>query len=72
MDQQSTQVAVTNAAPTQNAKMVIGIIEDWLQPQSCDEEALKRLDENRVPNAPVLSVEQAMNHPQLRARRGRV
>jgi crotonobetainyl-CoA:carnitine CoA-transferase CaiB-like acyl-CoA transferase len=52
--------------------MVIGIIEDWLQPQSSDEEALRRLDENRVPNAPVLSVAQAMNHPQLRARRGRV
>jgi len=72
VDQQSTQVAVTNAAPTQNATMVIGIIEDWLQPQSSDEEALRRLDENRVPNAPVLSVAQAMNHPQLRARRGRV
>jgi crotonobetainyl-CoA:carnitine CoA-transferase CaiB-like acyl-CoA transferase len=56
----------------QNATMVIGIIEDWLQAQSGDEEALRRLDENRVPNAPVLSVEQAMNHPQLRARRGRV
>ena len=27
------------------------------------------VDENRVPNAPVLSVEQAVNHPQLRARR---
>jgi CoA:oxalate CoA-transferase len=62
----------TNAARTQNATMVIEIIEDWLQAQSSDEEALRRLDENRVPNAPVLSVEQAMNHPQLRARRGRV
>ena len=52
--------------------MVIGIIEDWPQARSSDGEALRRLDENRVPNAPVLSVEQAMNHPQLRARRGRV
>lgn len=59
----------TNAARTQNASTVIKIIEDWLQAQSSDEEALRRLDENRVPNAPVLSVEQAMNHPQLRARR---
>jgi crotonobetainyl-CoA:carnitine CoA-transferase CaiB-like acyl-CoA transferase len=58
-----------NAARTQNATTVIGIIEDWLQAQSSDEEALRRLDENRVPNAPVLSVEQAVNHPQLRARR---
>lgn len=58
-----------NAARTQNADEVIRIIEHWLQTQSSDEEALRRLDENRVPNAPVLSVEQAMNHPQLRERR---
>jgi len=59
----------TNPARTQNATEVIKIIEDWLQAQSSDEEALRRLDENRVPNAPVLSVEQAVNHPQLKARR---
>ena len=60
---------MTNAARTKNAATVIKIIEDWLQAQSSDEEAMRRLDENRVPNAPVLSVEQAVNHPQLRARR---
>ncbi len=59
----------TNPARAQNATTVIKIIEDWLQAQSSDQEALRRLDENRVPNAPVLSVEQAVNHPQLRARR---
>jgi crotonobetainyl-CoA:carnitine CoA-transferase CaiB-like acyl-CoA transferase len=59
----------TNAVRAQNASAVIKIIEEWLQAQSSDEEAMRRLDENRVPNAPVLSVEQAMNHPQLRARR---
>ena len=59
----------TNPARTENAAELIKIIEDWLQAQSSDEEALKRLDENRVPNAPVLSVEQAVKHPQLRARR---
>jgi crotonobetainyl-CoA:carnitine CoA-transferase CaiB-like acyl-CoA transferase len=59
----------TNAARARNAIAVIKIIEDWLQAQSSDEEAMRLLDENRVPNAPVLSVEQAVNHPQLRARR---
>jgi crotonobetainyl-CoA:carnitine CoA-transferase CaiB-like acyl-CoA transferase len=59
----------TNAARTQNAGAVIEIIEEWLQAQSSDDEALMRLDENRVPNAPVLSVEQAVKHPQLQTRR---
>jgi CoA:oxalate CoA-transferase len=59
----------TNPARTKNAPAVIKIIEDWLQALPSDEEALKRLDENRVPNAPVLSVEQAVKHPQLRDRR---
>jgi crotonobetainyl-CoA:carnitine CoA-transferase CaiB-like acyl-CoA transferase len=59
----------TIAARTQNAREVIRIIEDWLQAQESDEAALERLDAYRVPNAPVLSVEQAVNHPQLRERR---
>jgi len=59
----------TNAARTQNAGEVIRIIEAWLQAQDSDEAALRRLDDDRVPNAPVLSVEQAVNHPQLRERR---
>jgi crotonobetainyl-CoA:carnitine CoA-transferase CaiB-like acyl-CoA transferase len=56
-------------ARTQNAAELIKIIEDWLQAQDSDPAALKRLDQNRVPNAPVLSVEQAVDHPQLRERR---
>jgi crotonobetainyl-CoA:carnitine CoA-transferase CaiB-like acyl-CoA transferase len=52
-----------------NSKDVIAIIEKWLQAQPSDESALQQLDANRVPNAPVLSVEQAVKHPQLRARR---
>jgi len=59
----------TNPARVQHAAKLIETIEDWLQAQSSDEEALRILDENRVPNAPILSVEQAVNHPQLRARR---
>lgn len=59
----------TTPGRTQNAAELIKIIEDWLQALPSDAEALKRLDENRVPNAPVLSVEEAVKHPQLRARR---
>jgi crotonobetainyl-CoA:carnitine CoA-transferase CaiB-like acyl-CoA transferase len=59
----------SNTLRTQNAKEVIGTIEAWLQAQSSDEAALKQLDEHRVPCAPVLSVEQAVKHPQLQARR---
>jgi crotonobetainyl-CoA:carnitine CoA-transferase CaiB-like acyl-CoA transferase len=59
----------SNTLRTQNAKEVIGTIEAWLQAQSSDEAALKQLDEHRVPCAPVLSVEQAVKHPQLQSRR---
>jgi crotonobetainyl-CoA:carnitine CoA-transferase CaiB-like acyl-CoA transferase len=59
----------TIAGRTQNAGEVIRMIEDWLQAQASDQAALARLDQYRVPNAPVLSVEQAMNHPQLLERR---
>jgi crotonobetainyl-CoA:carnitine CoA-transferase CaiB-like acyl-CoA transferase len=59
----------TNPLRTRNAAELIKIIEDWLQALSSDEEALKRLDEHRVPNAPVLSVEQAVKNPQLQYRR---
>lgn len=59
----------TNPARVRNAPELIKTIEEWLQSHGSDAEALKILDENRVPNAPVLSVEQAVNHPQLRARR---
>ncbi|MGC2153608.1 MAG: CoA transferase, partial [Terriglobales bacterium] len=58
-----------NPLRTRNAAELIKIIEDWLQALSSDEEALKRLDEHRVPNAPVLSVEQAVKNPQLQYRR---
>jgi crotonobetainyl-CoA:carnitine CoA-transferase CaiB-like acyl-CoA transferase len=59
----------TIATRTENARETIKIIEDWLQTQASDAAALACLDEHRVPNAPVLSVEQAMKHPQLVERR---
>jgi len=52
-----------------NAAAIIEIIQEWLDSTKDDEEAMRVLGEHRVPFAPVLTVEQAMNHPHLRARR---
>jgi crotonobetainyl-CoA:carnitine CoA-transferase CaiB-like acyl-CoA transferase len=43
------------------------ILEDWFA-STPEDEALRLLDENRVPAGPVLSVREAMNHPHLRER----
>ena len=59
----------TGAKRSEHAPEIIGTIERWLQEQPSDEESMRILDEARVPIAPCLSVEQAINHPQLRARR---
>ena len=53
----------------QRSAEIIPAIEAWLQAQPSDEAAMAALDEARVPIGPVLSVERAVNHPQLRARR---
>lgn len=47
---------------------VIRIVQDWVDSRS-DEEVEQALEEHRVPFAPALTVEQAMNHPHLRQRR---
>lgn len=44
------------------------IIEQWLASFGSREQALQRLDEFRVPCAPVLTVAEAMEHPHLRDR----
>ncbi|MBE3605075.1 CoA transferase [bacterium] len=59
----------TGALRAQRAAEIIPAIEAWLQAQPSDEAAMAALDEARVPIGPVLSVERAVNHPQLRARR---
>jgi CoA:oxalate CoA-transferase len=56
------------AARARHIIEVIGIVQDWVD--SCtDEEVEQALEEHRVPFAPALTVEQAMNHPHLRQRR---
>jgi crotonobetainyl-CoA:carnitine CoA-transferase CaiB-like acyl-CoA transferase len=44
------------------------LIEDWLQAQENDAHTIRLLGEHHVPVAPILSIEQAMNHPHLRHR----
>ncbi|HCO61122.1 MAG TPA: carnitine dehydratase [Porticoccaceae bacterium] len=52
-----------NAGRTEHKQVLIDAIEAWLQTTSSDDEAVRILQENHVPVAPVLSVPEAMNHP---------
>ena len=54
-------------ARTANSTELKKIIQDWFDSVS-DEEALRLMEENRVPHAPVLAVEEAMAHPHHRGR----
>ena len=57
----------TVPARARNSDEVFKLLDDWFAATPADE-ALRRLEENRVPAAPVLNVREAMNHPHLRAR----
>jgi crotonobetainyl-CoA:carnitine CoA-transferase CaiB-like acyl-CoA transferase len=57
-----------NASRLKNRSEVITIIERWLAELPGNEVAVQMLREARIPSAPILSVEQAMNHPHLRER----
>lgn len=59
----------TNAKRTQRMPEVVEVIETWLASTPSDEEALRILEEARLPVAPVLSIEEAVHHPHLRQRR---
>ena len=52
----------------QHAEELIALVQAWIDSLPSDDELMRLLEENRVPHAPVLSVEQAMNHPHLRER----
>jgi crotonobetainyl-CoA:carnitine CoA-transferase CaiB-like acyl-CoA transferase len=51
-----------------HAEEIKRIVQDWLNSMPSDDAILHRLEEHRVPHAPVLSVEQALAHPHLRER----
>jgi len=56
------------ASRAQNIAEVIRIVQSWVDAHE-DEEVEQALEKYRVPFAPALTVEQAMNHPHLRQRR---
>ncbi len=57
----------TNAKRLEHREQVIKLVQDWLD-ATPEEEALRRLQENRVPVAPVLNTSEAVAHPHLRER----
>jgi crotonobetainyl-CoA:carnitine CoA-transferase CaiB-like acyl-CoA transferase len=59
----------TNELRVANNDALVEIIEDWIQSQESDEVALKILEDAKVPVAPILSVQEAMDHPHLVERR---
>jgi crotonobetainyl-CoA:carnitine CoA-transferase CaiB-like acyl-CoA transferase len=59
---------VDNASRMKNLPAMVKEIEDWLASMPSDQDALKALEEARTPHAPVLSIEQVVNHPHFKAR----
>ena len=57
-----------NDARVKHTPEVVTILEDWIVSLPSDEAAIRALEEAHVPVAPVLSVEQAVNHPHMRQR----
>jgi CoA:oxalate CoA-transferase len=59
---------VNNAARMKNLGELVKVIEGWLASMPNDQASLKALEEARTPHAPVLSIEQVVNHPHFKAR----
>ncbi|HZP45447.1 MAG TPA: CoA transferase [Candidatus Binataceae bacterium] len=57
------------AARAARVPEIIKIVQDWIDSLNDDGAVEAALVEHRVPFAPILTVEQAMNHPHLRQRR---
>ena len=57
-----------NPKRVENVRAVVQIVENWITSMPSDEEAVRALEAARIPVAPILSVEQAVNHPHLRYR----
>lgn len=49
-----------------NRDILQPIIEKWLQSHDSDEEIIRKLGERHIPVAPILTIEQAINHPHMR------
>lgn len=59
----------TVIARAENLAEINAVIQSWLDSQPDDATILGKLEEYRIPVAPILSVEEAVNHPHLRQRR---
>jgi crotonobetainyl-CoA:carnitine CoA-transferase CaiB-like acyl-CoA transferase len=59
---------IDNDSRLKNFRLLVEIIENWIASMPSNAAALTAMQENRVPCAPVLSVEEAVNHPHLRER----
>jgi crotonobetainyl-CoA:carnitine CoA-transferase CaiB-like acyl-CoA transferase len=59
---------LTGADRVANTEELYEIIQGWLTSFPSDDAIMARLNEFRVPAAPVLSAEEAINHPHLRER----
>lgn len=57
-----------NGSRVQRVSEVVALIEEWLGALSGAAEAIRILESERVPAAPVFTVEQAIQHPYLRER----
>ena len=49
----------------ENREALTPIIEEWLQAQESDAATIRLLGEKHIPVAPILSIEQVMNHPHM-------
>jgi crotonobetainyl-CoA:carnitine CoA-transferase CaiB-like acyl-CoA transferase len=58
----------TGADRAKNQKELIPIIENWLQSFPTDDAALRALEEQRVPSAPVMSIVDTLAHPYFKER----
>jgi len=58
----------TDAGRLANLPELIKLIEDWLQTFPDRDSAVTAMQKHQVPSAPVLSIEETVNHPHLRAR----
>ena len=58
----------TDAGRLANRADVIKLIEDWLATFPDRDSAIAKMHQHQVPAAPVLSIEETVNHPHLKAR----
>lgn len=59
----------TVVARAANLVEITNIVQAWVDAQPDDATIVRKLEESRIPVAPILSIEEAVNHPHLRQRR---